>query len=308
MSEINDRIIERMRELKLRQVDLIDATGAKKGTVSKWISGINTPSVEYMPALAQVLKTTESWLLTGKEPSRFNNLNVQEFMDKHGLTKKENSSFDTDNIMDVDVVDYEMSNGYVWIDVVEASFSCGTGESIEFHFDVINGKYPFPPSFFQRKAVDPQCLKLIKAKGDSMEEYIFHDDLVGIDISQTEIIDGEIYAVYFEGEGMIKKIFKEEGGALILHSLNEKYRDRKVTEQNGINFKVMGRQVWRAGQESIMLQETRERIALLITEKRMKEKSENDYLYDYNDASNWLLTFSLAMDDLEKAEKELNLE
>ncbi|EHU2133744.1 XRE family transcriptional regulator [Acinetobacter baumannii] len=247
MSEINDRIIERMRELKLRQVDLIEATGAKKGTVSKWISGINTPSVEYMPALAQVLKTTESWLLTGKEPSRFNNLNVQEFMDKHGLTKKENSSFDTDNIMDVDVVDYEMSNGYVWIDVVEASFSCGTGESIEFHFDVINGKYPFPPSFFQRKAVDPQCLKLIKAKGDSMEEYIFHDDLVGIDISQTEIIDGEIYAVYFEGEGMIKKIFKEEGGSLILHSLNDKYRDRKVTEQNGINFKVMGRQVWRAG-------------------------------------------------------------
>lgn len=57
-----------------------------------------------------------------------------------------------------------------------------------------------------------------------------------------------------------------------------------------------------------MLQETRERIALLITEKRMKEKSETDYLYDYNDASNWLLTFSLAMDDLEKAEKELNLE
>ncbi|MFX6540455.1 peptidase S24, partial [Acinetobacter baumannii] len=24
-------------------------------------------------------------------------------------------------------------------------------------------------------------------------------------------------------------------------------RDRKVTEQNGLNFKVMGRQVWRAG-------------------------------------------------------------
>lgn len=57
-----------------------------------------------------------------------------------------------------------------------------------------------------------------------------------------------------------------------------------------------------------MLQETRERIALLITEKRMKEKSENDYLYDYNDASNWLLTFSLALNDVKEAEKELNLD
>ncbi|MBZ0413009.1 alkaline phosphatase, partial [Acinetobacter baumannii] len=25
------------------------------------------------------------------------------------------------------------------------------------------------------------------------------------------------------------------------------YRDREVTEQNGLNFKVMGRQFWRAG-------------------------------------------------------------
>ncbi|MER0117339.1 XRE family transcriptional regulator [Acinetobacter baumannii] len=247
MSEINERIIERMRELKLRQVDLIEATGAKKGTVSKWISGINTPSVEYMPALAQVLKTTESWLLTGKEPSRFNTLNIQEFMDKHGLTKKDNSSFDADNILEPDVVEFEVTNGYIWIDIVEAHFSCGVGESIEFHFDAINGKYPLPPSFFQKKQVDPSCLRIIKAKGDSMTDFIKDEDLVGIDTSQTEVIDGEIYAVYFEGEAMLKQIFKEQGGTLILHSLNEKYRDRLVTEQNGVNFKVMGRQVWRAG-------------------------------------------------------------
>ncbi|WP_262935414.1 S24 family peptidase, partial [Acinetobacter baumannii] len=89
--------------------------------------------------------------------------------------------------------------------------------------------------------------RIIKAKGDSMADKIDDGDLVGIDISQTDIIDGQIYAVYFEGEGMIKQIFKEEGGKLILHSLNPKYRDREVTEQNGLNFKVMGRQFWRAG-------------------------------------------------------------
>ncbi|NBG86864.1 alkaline phosphatase, partial [Acinetobacter baumannii] len=37
-------------------------------------------------------------------------------------------------------------------------------------------------------------------------------------------------------------MFKEEGGKLILHSLNPKYRDREVTEQNGLNFEVMDRQ------------------------------------------------------------------
>ncbi|MEQ1320903.1 S24 family peptidase [Acinetobacter guillouiae] len=247
MSTISDRIIQRMTELKIRQVDLVEATGATKGAVSKWVAGTNIPKAEFLSPLANVLKTSQNWLLTGENEQRKNNFNMQEFMDKHGLTRKEESSFDVNEIHEPTVVDYEIENGFIWIDVVEANFSCGTGESIEFHFDVINGKFPFPPSFFQKKYVDPKCMRIIKAKGDSMSDFIHDGDLVGIDISQTEIIDGEIYAVYFEGEGMIKQIFKEEGGKLSLHSLNPKYRDREVSEINGLNFKVMGRQFWRAG-------------------------------------------------------------
>ena len=46
---------------------------------------------------------------------------------------------------------------------------------------------------------------------------------------------------------MIKQIFKEADGSLILHSLNEKYRDKLVTEENRKNFKEIGRQFYRAG-------------------------------------------------------------
>ncbi|MBZ0471093.1 helix-turn-helix domain-containing protein [Acinetobacter baumannii] len=219
-NSVSDRIQSRMAELKLSQADLMRLTGAARGTVSGWVNGSNNPSAKHIEALATALKTTSRWILTGKEKQNLTNFNMQEFMDKHGLSKKDESSFDVNDIQSPSVVEYGGDDGFIWIDVVEASFSCGTGESIEFHFDVINGKQPFPPSF---------------------------GDLVGIDISQTDIIDGQIYAVYFEGEGMIKQIFKEEGGKLILHSLNPKYRDREVTEQNGLNFKVMGRQFWRAG-------------------------------------------------------------
>ena len=90
-------------------------------------------------------------------------------------------------------------------------------------------------------------MKIIKAKGDSMADFIKDGDLVGIDLTDTEITDGDIYAFYFAGEGMIKQVFKEADGSLILHSLNDKYRDKIVTEDNGGNFKVMGRQIWRAG-------------------------------------------------------------
>lgn len=141
----------------------------------------------------------------------------------------------------------EFGKDYIWLDVVNASFSCGDGVSIEYHFDEVRDSIPFPPEFFIRKQVKPENTKLLVASGDSMEDYIYDQDLFAIDVTSTEILDGQIYAVYFEGEGMLKQIFKEEGGNLILHSLNPKYRDRRVTELNGTNFKVMGRQYWRAG-------------------------------------------------------------
>ena len=157
-----------------------------------------------------------------------------------GLLQETQKTLLESDVFSPTVVNNDAADQYVWIEVVEASFSCGTGESIEFHFDAINGKIPFPASFFKEKRVAQECMRIIKAKGDSMTDYIKDGDLVGIDISQTEVIDGEIYAVYFAGEGMIKQIFKEADGSLILHSLNEKFRDRRVTEENGKTLKSWG--------------------------------------------------------------------
>ena len=225
MSEVADRIGLRMRELGLKHKDLVEGTGASKGSVSTWVNGINTPTGERLVSLAKLLKTSPEWIITGKGSD---SLSERDF-----LTPT--------------VVEYGVDNEFVWIDVVEANFSCGTGESIEFHFDAINGKIPFPPTFLKEKNVTEKAMKIIKAKGDSMSDFIKDGDLVGINLAQTEVVDGEIYAVYLAGEGMIKQIFKEADGSLILHSLNEKYRDKLVTEENGKNFKVMGRQIWRAG-------------------------------------------------------------
>ena len=66
MSTISDRIIQRMTELKIRQVDLVEATGATKGAVSKWVAGTNIPKAEFLSSLANVLKTSQNWLLTGE--------------------------------------------------------------------------------------------------------------------------------------------------------------------------------------------------------------------------------------------------
>ncbi|WP_335950624.1 LexA family transcriptional regulator [Acinetobacter pittii] len=221
---LKDRLKDSRIKAKKTQAEVAEAVKMSQPAYQALESGKNLKSA-FLPLIAQFLGVDGYWLTTG---------NTED-------------SFRESDVFSPTVVSAESTDQYVWIEVVEANFSCGTGESIEFHFDAINGKIPFPPSFFKEKRVAQECMRIIKAKGDSMTDYIKDGDLVGIDISQTEVIDGEIYAVYFAGEGMIKQIFKEADGSLILHSLNEKFRDRRVTEENGKNFKVMGRQFWRAG-------------------------------------------------------------
>lgn len=222
---LKDRLKVARKNAHKSQLEVAEAIGVTQSAYSQLETG-RVDSTSHLPAIAKFLGVDSYWLQTGE-----------------GTADALNSLEMIDPVITTD----DLKNQFIWIDVVEASFSCGTGESIEFHFDAINGKIPFPPSFMKERNVSEQTMKIIKAKGDSMADFIKDGDMVGINLAQTDVIDGEIYAVYLAGEGMIKQIFKEADGSLILHSLNEKYRDKIVSEENGKNFKVIGRQIWRAG-------------------------------------------------------------
>lgn len=222
---LKDRLKVARKNARKSQLEVAEAIGITQSAYSQLETG-RVDSSSHLPAIARFLGIDSYWLQTGEGSA--DTLNSLEMLDPVIVTD-------------------DLKNQFVWIDVVEASFSCGTGESIEFHFDAINGKIPFPPAFLKDRNVTEQTMKIIKAKGDSMADFIKDGDMVGINLAQTDVIDGEIYAVYFAGEGMIKQVFKEADGSLILHSLNEKYRDKIVTEENRKNFKVIGRQIWRAG-------------------------------------------------------------
>lgn len=221
---LKDRLKLARKNAKKSQQAVADAIGVTQSAYSQLETG-RVDSSSFLPAIAKFLGVDAYWLQTGKESEKF------------------------DPFITVDsvVATEDYKDEFIWIDVVEAVFSCGVGESIEFHFDTINGKIPFSPSFMKDKNVTDKTMKIIKAKGDSMADYIKDGDLVGINLAQTEIIDGEIYAVYLAGEGMLKQIFKEANGSLVLHSLNPRFPDKIVSEENGKNFKIIGRQFWRAG-------------------------------------------------------------
>lgn len=64
---ISERITQRMHALNLKGKDLVNATGASKGSVSQWMNGGGAPSSRYISSLAKILKVNENWLLNGGE-------------------------------------------------------------------------------------------------------------------------------------------------------------------------------------------------------------------------------------------------
>lgn len=225
---------QRLKESRLKagftQARLAEAVGIKQASYQALESGSNKKSA-YLTQIAKILNVDANWLATGEKPSDID-LKVQKLLESS-----------TSPLLN----DLHNNEGRVWVDVVNIRFSCGTGESIEFHFNEVLEQVSFDPRFFKRHHVKAENVVIVHATGDSMEPYIMAQDLFAIDKTDTTVKDGCIYAVYFEGEAMLKQIFKEEGGTLVLHSLNPKYSDKRVTSTNGKNFKVIGRQFWRAG-------------------------------------------------------------
>ncbi|MFM0738577.1 LexA family transcriptional regulator [Paraburkholderia xenovorans] len=134
----------------------------------------------------------------------------------------------------------------VWIDRYDYQFSAGSGliqwEVREKH------ALPFNRSFFRALGSNPKDCRLLVVRGDSMEPFLFNRDVFMIDATKTRVRDGGIYAVYFEDEPLVKRIFKRPGGALILNSYNStKFPDREISVDELEYVRVVGELIYRSG-------------------------------------------------------------
>lgn len=231
MSELKDRLKTARKNAKMTQAQLAKAVPISQGTISDLESGRNKGTASLVK-IAQALKVNAHWLATGEGEMTALPAQIQTILDN------------TTGPISNNAINPEQK---IWLPLMNISFSCGNGVDVQCHFEETKKQLAFEPDFLPSRGVKEANVRLLYATGDSMEEFIFDGDIFAIDISDTTIRDGQIYAIYFEGEAMLKQIFKEAGGRLILHSKNPKYKDKIVTEDNGADFKVLGRQFWRAG-------------------------------------------------------------
>ncbi|OJA66566.1 repressor [Burkholderia ubonensis] len=144
------------------------------------------------------------------------------------------------------VEDLPPDDDRVWLDRYDFRFSAGTGL---IQWEVRQKKaLPFDIGFFRALGSKPKDCKLVQVHGDSMEPYLFDRDMIMVDTAKTHIRDGKVYAIHFEGEPLVKQIFKQAGGAIMLHSINTtKYPDKTVTQELMEAVTVVGEVIYRSG-------------------------------------------------------------
>ena len=73
-------------------------------------------------------------------------------------------------------------------------------------------------------------------------------DVLLCDIGQTEIIDGEIYALDYGGELRVKRLRKRLGGGLLVQSDNAaRFPPESLDAAQALQIKILGRVLWRGG-------------------------------------------------------------
>lgn len=107
----------------------------------------------------------------------------------------------------------------------------------------------FRNGWFKARRLNEEYLRGMYIRGDSMEPYLYNHDTVIIDVSDTEISDGEVYAIVFKNRFYVKELRLMEGGVRII-SRNKKYEPMEALDadwRDERDFQVLGRVIWRGG-------------------------------------------------------------
>ena len=218
MQTTSDRIAQRMSELGLQHKDLVAATGASKGTVTNWISGVNTPTGERLIKLAQALKTTSSWLLTGSSIPEFTPV----------------EPWDSSTPLDDDEVEIPFFKDF--------AFACGSG-AISDAIANETRKLRMSKSTLRNLSITKENAVAATAVGDSMSPTIKDGDTIHVDLGRKTIKDGKMFAICIGGLFYCKRLYNLPfGGVRIVSDNSDEFPEIHLTAEEATSqcFQIIG--------------------------------------------------------------------
>ncbi|MNJ48759.1 putative HTH-type transcriptional regulator [compost metagenome] len=216
---------------------LAKLAGVTPKASSKWLNGESMPGGAKMLALASALKVRVEWLEYGR-----GDMQEGAALETRPLSVQpaEIPAFPTED---------DAEDAYVHIKQYSALLSAGPGHANE-HVEV-RGTLAFKREWIRYMGLNPKNLKVIYAQGSSMEPTINDRDVLLIDESRVEPVDGQVFALFSENKGAIVKrlIFSDLEGWIVRSDNPDKtlYADLKIPDGEIHEHRILGRVIWRGG-------------------------------------------------------------
>jgi phage repressor protein C with HTH and peptisase S24 domain len=136
---------------------------------------------------------------------------------------------------------------FVMVPRLDVHLSAGGGrEQVEIEL-VKDNPQAFRSEWIRLMRLKPAKLAAMRAAGESMEPTIHDGDSLLVDTSQIEVVDGKVYALWYDGGERVKRLFRLPGGVLRIVSDNPRFPSLEVPPAELEHVRVIGRVVHRSG-------------------------------------------------------------
>lgn len=228
--EFKDFIARQASRVGKKQVDIVRATGASKGTISQWFGGTNKPGPRFYAKLCRVLLVDYDVLLAAIDGE------ISESFFNSSPSEPPASS----------------SAQFTSIPMVESFYHAGNGEGLSHSEEPAFLKsLSFRTDWLEYMGLDIGQLKVCMVHGRSMEPTLNEADVILVDRRESEIIDienGAIYALVFKEKPLVKRVYVQELGGVKLESDNGSFDALVFSEEEAKEIEFVGRVVWRGGE------------------------------------------------------------
>lgn len=219
------RLRELIEKSGMSRAELARKIDESPQLVQSWMKNDlkSLPAANRVAKLAMVLNVDVMWLITGEGSQHSNIIPIN------------------------DATQNNLYNEFVSIPEYRVEFGCGAVP--EPTYDELTETLPatYRRDWFKSKGIDPKRCKRVRVHGESMSPLINDGDCVLIYENPDEpIIDGGIYAIAYDHQLMVKRLYKTFTG-LVIKSENTDYIDEKLEGQQLEKICILGRVIERSG-------------------------------------------------------------
>jgi phage repressor protein C with HTH and peptisase S24 domain len=200
MKTLAERMIWARTRANITQQQLAKATGVAQSTIASWESGARETGRK-INQVANYLCVNPLWLADGIG---------QPFSGSEDLDDTALGRIALTDALPVVVAD-DNHNDYYQIPMVKLRLQAGmTGVQTE--PELLDGStVSIRRNWADREGFRPDKLVGLRVRGESMEPSLHEDDIIIVNLADTKLRDGSVYAVNYEGEAIVKRLSRDAG-------------------------------------------------------------------------------------------------